>query len=129
MGRRAVGIVSGVAQERWLFDGLEQSGSTWNLLAQQVSFAQLDFNSAPEMESYNMDAWDGYEAQRDRGAALERRVAPPDRDPPLIRAEPRARNRLPDAGLSFRLLVAGRRSSASRCHARAARRRGGCTLG
>ena len=58
--------MTGDAQQRWLFDGLEQSGSTWNVLAQQVFFAQLDFNAAPEMELYNMDAWDGYEAQRDR---------------------------------------------------------------
>lgn len=29
-------------------------------------FAQLDFNAAPDMELYNMDAWDGYEAQRNR---------------------------------------------------------------
>ena len=58
--------MTGDAQERWLFDGLDRSGSTWNVLAQQVFFAQLDFNAAPDMELYNMDAWDGYQAQRDR---------------------------------------------------------------
>ncbi len=58
--------MTGDAQERWLFDGLDRFGSTWNVLAQQVFFAQLDFNAAPDMELYNMDAWDGYEAQRNR---------------------------------------------------------------
>jgi alkaline phosphatase D len=56
----------GEAQERWLLDGLTDSGATWNVLAQQVFFSQLDLNAADDKESYEMDAWDGYEASRDR---------------------------------------------------------------
>ncbi|WP_198664413.1 alkaline phosphatase D family protein [Jiangella endophytica] len=56
----------GGAQEQWLLDGLAGSGATWNVLAQQVFFSQLDLNVADDKEAYEMDAWDGYEAGRDR---------------------------------------------------------------
>ena len=56
----------GDAQEQWLLDGLAGSRATWNVLAQQVFFSQLDLNAADDKESYEMDAWDGYEAGRDR---------------------------------------------------------------
>ncbi|MFF5263788.1 alkaline phosphatase D family protein [Actinomadura viridis] len=56
----------GARQERWLFDGLAASGATWNVLAQQVFFSQLDLDLDDAKERYVMDAWDGYEAQRNR---------------------------------------------------------------
>ena len=58
--------MTGEQQERWLFDSLGRSRSTWNVLAQQVFFAELDLNAAPNAALYNMDAWDGYEGQRNR---------------------------------------------------------------
>jgi alkaline phosphatase D len=56
----------GAQQERWLFDGLAASGVTWNVLAQQVFFSQLDLDPVDGRERYVMDSWDGYEAQRNR---------------------------------------------------------------
>jgi alkaline phosphatase D len=55
----------GAGQERWLLDGLVGSGARWNVLAQQVFFAQLDLGAGPG-EAFNMDAWDGYPAARER---------------------------------------------------------------
>jgi len=57
--------ITGDEQMRWLLDGLGRSRSTWNVLAQQVFFAQQDFAAGPE-EVFNMDAWDGYVASRER---------------------------------------------------------------
>jgi len=57
--------LTGDEQERWLLDGLGSSTSTWNVLAQQVFFAQRDFNS-DDTQRFSMDAWDGYTANRDR---------------------------------------------------------------
>jgi alkaline phosphatase D len=55
----------GVAQEKWLRDGLAGSTATWDVLAQQVLFAQLDRDPGPGQIS-QMDAWDGYPAARRR---------------------------------------------------------------
>ena len=55
----------GGAQERWLLDGLAASGARWNVLAQQIVFAQLDLGAGP-VEAFKMDAWDGYPAARAR---------------------------------------------------------------
>jgi alkaline phosphatase D len=70
--------ITGDEQERWLLDGLEASRSTWNVLAQQVFFAQRDFDPGPE-QSLSMDAWDGYKASRDRvlSGIVERGVRNP----------------------------------------------------
>jgi alkaline phosphatase D len=48
------------------------------VLAQQVFFAQRDFERGP-LQRFSMDAWDGYEASRDRILAgiAERRVENP----------------------------------------------------
>jgi len=61
----------GEAQERWLGERLRAAGSTWQVLAQQVLFAQLDFSQfewvvekAPGAR--NLDAWDGVSAARKR---------------------------------------------------------------
>ncbi|BBL80338.1 alkaline phosphatase D [Rubrobacter xylanophilus] len=57
--------MTGREQERWLFDGLAGSYARWNVLAQQVFFSRRDFDTTGGV-TYSMDAWDGYEAQRDR---------------------------------------------------------------
>lgn len=69
----------GDEQERWLLDGLAASGATWNVLAQQVFFSQLDLHAADDQERYEMDAWDGYEPARARiiDAFQERAIANP----------------------------------------------------
>jgi len=57
--------ITGDAQERWLLDGLRASRTPWNVIAQQVFFAQRDFEGGPP-QRFSMDAWDGYKASRDR---------------------------------------------------------------
>ena len=52
-------------QERWLLDGLAASNARWNILAQQVFFAQYD-NQGGDGRRFEMDAWDGYAPCRDR---------------------------------------------------------------
>ncbi|ESP90167.1 alkaline phosphatase D family protein [Candidatus Halobonum tyrrellensis] len=56
--------ILGDAQEEWLVDNLESSDATWDVLANQVPFAAMDFEAGPE-EGYRMDQWDGYVADRD----------------------------------------------------------------
>jgi alkaline phosphatase D len=70
--------ITGEAQQRWLFEGLSRSRSRWNVLAQQVFFAQRDLRSGPG-ESFAMDAWDGYLGSRNRtlGFIAERRIRNP----------------------------------------------------
>jgi len=57
--------LTGDEQEKWLLDGLAASGATWNVLAQQVFFAQRDFDTG-DGQRFSMDAWDGYIGSRDR---------------------------------------------------------------
>ena len=57
--------ITGDAQEAWLIDGFRRSTARWDLLGQQVFFAQRDSDSGP-LEVTSMDAWDGYAASRDR---------------------------------------------------------------
>ena len=57
--------ITGDEQERWLLDGLAASGTTWNVLAQQVFFAQRDFRVGAG-QRFSMDAWDGYVGSRNR---------------------------------------------------------------
>jgi len=70
--------ITGKAQERWLFEGLGRSRSRWNVLAQQVFFAQRDLRSGPN-EVFSMDAWDGYLGSRNRilGFITERGIRNP----------------------------------------------------
>jgi len=70
--------ITGPEQERWLLAGLEDSRTRWNVLAQQVFFANVDYQAGPEI-GINPDAWDGYVASRDRilGAIAERNVDNP----------------------------------------------------
>lgn len=60
--------LTGPEQERWLLDGFAQSSARWDLIAQQVLFAQLDLTSGSGRR-VNPDAWDGYVVQRDRVVA------------------------------------------------------------
>jgi alkaline phosphatase D len=57
--------LEGMQQEAWLTDGLDKSPATWQILANQVFMAQQDFTNGAG-ETFNMDAWDGYKANRDR---------------------------------------------------------------
>ena len=57
--------VLGVAQERWLVDGLGQSAARWQVLAQQIMFAPEAIEPAPGERVY-MDVWSGYPKARDR---------------------------------------------------------------
>jgi alkaline phosphatase D len=54
----------GAAQEQWFFDTLSESkkrGATWRIIGQQIVFSQLN-----ESGSFDVDAWDGYRANRAR---------------------------------------------------------------
>ncbi len=55
----------GAAQEKWLMEGLVKSPATWNVLAQQVMMGRID-RLPGEGETYSMDQWPGYEANRRR---------------------------------------------------------------
>ncbi|MER6813128.1 alkaline phosphatase D family protein [Spirillospora sp. NPDC000708] len=57
--------ITGAAQEKWLIDGFRKSAARWDVLGQQVFFAQRD-NTAGPVKKTSMDAWDGYVASRDR---------------------------------------------------------------
>jgi len=57
--------MTGEAQERWLLDGWSTSRALWNVLPQQVCFAQRRLDLNP-VAAVSMDAWDGYPAARRR---------------------------------------------------------------
>ena len=57
--------ITGAAQEAWLLDGFRRSQARWDVLGQQVFFAQRDRDSGP-LKTTSMDAWDGYVGSRDR---------------------------------------------------------------
>jgi len=52
----------GDVQESWLYDSLAASRSTWNVIGNQVVFADATLNGAV----LNYDQWDGYPVQRER---------------------------------------------------------------
>ena len=57
--------MTGPDQERWLLRKLDSSGARWNVTAQQMMMAQL--NQEPDSgRAFNLEAWDGYVAQRKR---------------------------------------------------------------
>jgi alkaline phosphatase D len=58
----------GANQESWLLKGFQESTARWDVLGQQVFFSQYDHTSGPVQET-NLDAWDGYAADRDRVVA------------------------------------------------------------
>ncbi|UNO42383.1 alkaline phosphatase D family protein [Streptomyces sp. MST-110588] len=57
--------MTGAAQERWLIEGWRGSRALWNVLPQQVTFAQRRDSTGPGYQ-VSMDAWDGYPASRAR---------------------------------------------------------------
>ncbi|WP_285745637.1 alkaline phosphatase D family protein [Lentzea sp. NBRC 105346] len=57
--------ITGSEQEKWLLDGFRRSCARWDVLGQQVFFSQVDLLPGAG-ERNNMDAWDGYAANRDR---------------------------------------------------------------
>ncbi|WP_030166392.1 alkaline phosphatase D family protein [Spirillospora albida] len=57
--------ITGARQEKWLLDGFRRHRARWDILGQQVFFAQRD-NTAGPVKKTSMDAWDGYVASRDR---------------------------------------------------------------
>lgn len=54
----------GADQRRWLGQGLADSTTTWNVLAQQVFFSQRDFAEGTDSH-FSDDAWDNYQVERD----------------------------------------------------------------
>jgi alkaline phosphatase D len=59
------GTILGPEQEKWLCRTLDESQSTWNVLAQQVMMARVD-RVPGELVGYSMDQWPGYEVNRQR---------------------------------------------------------------
>ncbi|HEX4811922.1 MAG TPA: alkaline phosphatase D family protein [Nonomuraea sp.] len=57
--------ITGAEQEEWLLDGFHHSRAQWDILGQQVFFAQRDNNAGPAKIT-SQDAWDGYVASRRR---------------------------------------------------------------
>jgi alkaline phosphatase D len=55
----------GATQESWLMEGLSQSQTKWNVLAQQVMFGRVDRNPL-EGIAWSMDQWAGYDVPRTR---------------------------------------------------------------
>ena len=68
----------GRPQRDWLFESLDSSPASWNVLAQQVMMAHVDRTPGSD-EAFNMDQWPGYVASRDRllGFLRESRVRNP----------------------------------------------------
>jgi alkaline phosphatase D len=58
--------MTGKEQEQWLLKGLDKSSARWNVIAQQLIFAEYDFDPRPNSGVFNMDQWDGYVAARNR---------------------------------------------------------------
>ena len=62
--------ITGATQEQWLLDAFGQHPATWDLIGQQVFFAQRDADGVRGSGSLgcdnSTDGWDGYAASRDR---------------------------------------------------------------
>src|SRR5688572_21154780 len=59
------GTMLGHQQRDWLFNRLERSSATWNVLAQQVMMARVDLEPGSTVQ-HSMDQWPGYEFERRR---------------------------------------------------------------
>ena len=57
--------ITGPEQEKWLLKGFRVSKARWDVIGQQVFFAQRDSDAGP-LKVTSMDAWDGYVASRER---------------------------------------------------------------
>ena len=58
--------ILGAEQEKWVFDNLADARARWTVLSQQVYSFARDFVKANPDARFNMDAWDGYPAARQR---------------------------------------------------------------
>lgn len=56
--------ILGATQRDWLLEGLGNSQAQWNVLAQQVPVARLRGRTPEGEETWSMDKWDGYPAER-----------------------------------------------------------------
>lgn len=57
--------ITGAQQMSWLLDGLGSSKARWNLIANQVMMAERR-TTLTDPPALSMDAWDGYQADRQR---------------------------------------------------------------
>jgi alkaline phosphatase D len=57
--------MTGPEQERWLLRNLEASHARWNMIGQQTMLGQYKAGEGSDA-LFNMDAWDGYAAARER---------------------------------------------------------------
>jgi alkaline phosphatase D len=71
----------GVAQRRWLFDGLIEGTARWDVLAQQTMFAPVSFSPDLGNPLVNLDQWDGY--RRERASVLKMLAVEP-RNPVVV---------------------------------------------
>lgn len=56
----------GHAQTDWLTNGLQTSKAKWKILGNNVMFSMIDLGKFAKERQRNMDAWDGYPANRSR---------------------------------------------------------------
>jgi alkaline phosphatase D len=72
------GTILGAEQRDWLLKRLVDSPCKWNVMAQQVMVAAVDFKAGEET-GFSMDKWTGYEADRRRllGHLHQRKIANP----------------------------------------------------
>jgi alkaline phosphatase D len=56
----------GSRQEQWLFKSFSRSTAQWNVLAQQILMAEVNWNPTGHPVLESMDKWDGYHAARTR---------------------------------------------------------------
>ncbi|MFG3270660.1 alkaline phosphatase D family protein [Streptomyces luteogriseus] len=66
----------GARQKRWLLNGLRDSPARWNLIASQIMMAETDLQVG-EGKLWFYDAWDGYQAERNRFLEEFRQVRNP----------------------------------------------------
>lgn len=57
--------ITGAEQEKWLLDNFNASTQRWDVIGQQVFFAQQDADPGPG-QRLSADSWDGYRASRSR---------------------------------------------------------------
>lgn len=56
----------GAAQRNWLLQRISNSKAKWRVLVNDVMFAPMDLGKFAGDRRFNMDAWDGYEGDRNR---------------------------------------------------------------
>ncbi|MZF88052.1 alkaline phosphatase D family protein [Streptomyces sp. SID5643] len=66
----------GAQQKGWLLNGLKNSPARWNLIASQIMMAETDLKVG-EGKLWFYDAWDGYQAERNRFLQEFRQVRNP----------------------------------------------------